>query len=44
MGYFERVVISNSYFKGAVTSKIPTKVLGFHNIQHAILLIRVTLI
>jgi hypothetical protein len=44
MGYFERAMISNGYFEGAVTSKIPTKVLGFHNIQHAILLIRVTLI
>jgi hypothetical protein len=44
MGYFERAVISNGYFEGAVTSKIPTKVLGFHNIQHDILLIRFTLI
>jgi hypothetical protein len=44
MSYFERAVISNGYFEGAVTSKIPTKVLGFHNIQHDILLIRVTLI
>jgi len=34
MGYFERAVIS----------KIPTKVLGFHNIQRDLLLIRVTLI
>jgi hypothetical protein len=32
MGYFERAVISNDYFEGAVTSKILTKVLGFHNI------------
>jgi hypothetical protein len=44
MGYFERAVISNGYFKGAVISKIPTKVLGFHNIQHVILLIRVILV
>jgi hypothetical protein len=44
MGYFERAVISNGYFEGTVTSKIPTKVLGFHNIQHVILLIKVTLI
>jgi hypothetical protein len=43
-GYFERTLISNGYFEGAVTSKIPTKVLGFHNIQNAILLIRITLI
>jgi hypothetical protein len=42
-GYFERAVMLNGYFEGAVTSKIPTKVLGFHNIQHAFLLIRVTL-
>ncbi len=32
------------YFEGAMTSKIRTKVLGFHNIQHASLLIKVTLI
>jgi hypothetical protein len=44
MGYFERAVISNGYFEGAVTSMIPAKVLGFHNIQHDILLIMVTLI
>jgi hypothetical protein len=44
MGYFERTVISNGYFEGAVTSKIPTKVIGFHNIQPEILFIRVTLI
>jgi hypothetical protein len=44
MGYFERAVISNGYFEGAVTSKIPKKVIGFHNIQHDILLVRVTLI
>jgi hypothetical protein len=44
MGYFERAVISNGYFERAVTSKILTKVLSFHNIQHDILLIRVTLI
>jgi hypothetical protein len=44
MSYFERAVISNGYFEGAVTSKIPTKVLRFHNIQHVILLIKVTLI
>jgi len=37
-------VISNGYFEGAVTSKIPIKMLGFHNIQHDILFIRVTLI
>jgi hypothetical protein len=43
-GYFERAVIFNGYFEGAVTSKIPSKVLGFYNIQHASLLIRVTLI
>jgi hypothetical protein len=30
MGYFERAVIFNDYFEGAVISKIPTKVLGFH--------------
>jgi hypothetical protein len=42
--YFERAVIFNGYFKGVVTSKILTKVIGFHNIQHAILLIRITLI
>jgi hypothetical protein len=29
MGYFERAVISNGYFEGTVTSKIPTKVLSF---------------
>jgi hypothetical protein len=44
MGYFERAVIFNGYFEGVVTSKIPTKILGFHNIQPHILLIRVTLI
>jgi hypothetical protein len=44
MGYFEKVVISNGYFEGAVTSKIPTKVLGLIIIQHGILFIRVTLI
>jgi hypothetical protein len=44
MGYFERAVISNGYFEGAVTFKIPTKVLSFHNIQHPSLLIKVTLI
>jgi len=44
MGYFERAVISNGYFDGTVTSKDTKKVLGFHNIQHYILLIRVTLI
>jgi hypothetical protein len=44
MGYFEKVVISNGYFEGAVISKTPTKVLGFQNIQHDLLLIRVTLI
>jgi len=44
MGYFERVVISNGYFKGAVTSQKSIKVLGFYNIQHVSLLIRVTLI
>jgi hypothetical protein len=43
-GYFEKAVISNGYFEGVVTSKILTKVLGFHIIQHASLLIRVTLI
>jgi hypothetical protein len=37
-------VISNGYFEGAVTSKIPIKILGFHNIQYDILLIMVTLI
>jgi hypothetical protein len=26
-------VIFNGYFKGAMTSKIPTKFLGFHNLQ-----------
>jgi len=44
MDYFEKAMISNGYFEGVMTSKIPTKVLGFHNIQHDILLIRVTLI
>jgi hypothetical protein len=44
IGYFERTVIFNGYFNGAVTSKIPTKVLSFYNIQYDILLIRVTLI
>jgi hypothetical protein len=44
MGYFERAVISNGYFERTVTSKILTKVLRFHNIQHDILLIRVTFI
>jgi hypothetical protein len=44
MGYFERAVISNDYFEGTVTSKIPTKVLGFHNIQHNISLSKITLI
>jgi hypothetical protein len=29
MGYFKRVVISNSYFEGVVTSKTPKDVLGF---------------
>jgi len=37
-------VISNGYFERAVTSKIPTKVLGLIIIQHDILLIKVTLI
>jgi hypothetical protein len=41
MGYFERALISNDYFEGAVASNIPIKVLGFHNIQHDILFIRV---
>jgi hypothetical protein len=31
MGYFERVVISNSYFEGAVTSKILAKGCRFDN-------------
>jgi hypothetical protein len=44
IGYFERAVIFNSYFEEAMTSKIPTKIIGFHNIQHDILLIGVTLI
>jgi len=33
MGYFKRAVISNDYFEGVVTFKIPTKVLGLINIQ-----------
>jgi hypothetical protein len=37
-------VISNGYFEGAVTSKIPTKVIGLVLIQHDILFIRVILI
>jgi hypothetical protein len=44
MSYFEGAVIFNGYFEVAVTSKIQTKVLGFHIIQHDILFIRVTLI
>jgi hypothetical protein len=32
MGYFKRAVISNDYFEGVVTFKIP-KVLGLINIQ-----------
>jgi hypothetical protein len=43
MGYFEKVVISNGYFEGVLTSKIPTKVLGLIIIQYDILFIRVTL-
>jgi hypothetical protein len=39
MGYFKRAVISNGYFEGAVTSKIPTKIIGFIISQHDILLI-----
>jgi len=42
-GYFKRAVISNGYFEGVVTSKIPTKVLGLIIIQHDILFIRVIL-
>jgi hypothetical protein len=41
MGYFDRAVISISYFEEAVTSKKPTKVLGLIIIQHDILFIRV---
>jgi hypothetical protein len=44
MGYFSRVVISDGYFEGVVTSKIPTKVLDLIIIQHDILFIRVILI
>jgi hypothetical protein len=44
MDYFERAMISYGYFKEAVTSTIPTKVLDFHNSQHGILLIRIILI
>jgi hypothetical protein len=42
-GYFKRAVISNDYFERALISKIPTKVLGFHNIQHAYSLSRIIL-
>lgn len=37
-------MISNGYFEGAVTSKIPTKVLGLKIIQHNILFIKVIFI
>jgi polyphosphate kinase 2 (PPK2 family) len=44
MSYFERAVISNDYFEKTLISKTIKMVKFFQNIQHNILLSRVTLI